>query len=286
MNGSEEGFSVIAEGVGVGSPIPTGWTPLPACDCFVLAGLTGVGKSTVLALLAAQLPHARLLPDRREITDKLMIPFVQRQNGAPILPLKDRAERFDATRQYREQFPGGMAHALSELAVAPTATSEMLIFDGLRGENEIRHAAASLPNARFLMLDAPDAVRIRRLLGRQESFDRMGAKSSEEILARGGALSLASMGVPELVEILDLDQQRQLLSWIQEGQVSVDDLAAKARIIIAERRNYDPIATRKALSTYAGDRSLVVDTASATPEEIANVTVAWLRDTSLGRTLR
>ena len=285
MNNTDESLSLIAEGVGVGIPVSTEWAPMASCDSLILVGLTGVGKSTVLALLAVQLPDATILPDRREITDRLMIPFVQRQNGRPIVPVTDRAERFDATRQYREQFPGGMAHALSALAMSPAVASGLLIFDGLRGENEIRHAAASLPNARFLMLDAPDAVRIRRLVGRQESFDRLVTASPLEKIQDDGTLSLAAMGVSDLESILALDQQQEILRWVQEGQVSADELAAKAHIIIAERRNYDPMATREALSAYAGDRSLVVDTASSKPEEIADDAVAWLRDTSLRRSL-
>ena len=82
--------------------------------------------------------------------------------------------------------------------------------------------------------------------------------------------------VPELREILAAEELREVEQWVRSGEVSVDELAAKARIVLAERRNYDPDATREALEATAGARALVVDTAALSPREIAQRVVGWL----------
>ncbi|MCD0177696.1 ATPase, partial [Deinococcus sp. 14RED07] len=70
----------------------------------VLVGVTGVGKSTALAALTGADPAMRVLPDRREVTDAVMI--LPATGGAPV---RDREERFRLTARYRQQHPGGMA---------------------------------------------------------------------------------------------------------------------------------------------------------------------------------
>ncbi len=271
---TSDAFLRIGPSVGAGDPPPTGWTLVTACECLILVGLTGVGKTTALEQLARALPGFLLLPDRRALTDLLMIPFVQRRDGLAVEPVTDRSLRFDYTRRYRQMFPGGMAYAMSQLSVSPEAAAGLVVFDGLRGENEVRHAAELMPHARFLMLDTPDLVRIQRLVTRRDAFDAVtppaGTAGADE------STSLASLGVGELAEILGETEQRELLRWVQDGEASGEELAAKARIVLAERRNYDPDATRAALAESAAGRTLVVDTSLHSPEEIARRTARWL----------
>ncbi len=176
-------FLELAPGIGAGAP-PAGWRPLAERPLLVLVGLTGVGKSTVLRLLCAQAAERSappaLLPDRRTLTDRLLIAAVQAAEGLPVEPVHDRALRFEYTRRFRQRFAGGMAHALALLCTHPAQTPGLLLFDGLRGENEVTHAASALPLARFALLDAPDAVRVARLLGRSDPFDRIGAATDAE----------------------------------------------------------------------------------------------------------
>ena len=157
-------FQLIQPDVGAGSPLPDSWRPLAACPLMILVGVTGVGKSTVLAHLAEFGLDYALLPDRRVLTDRLIISAMQAQEGGPIQPVTDRGLRFDYTRRYREQYRGGMAHALAQVSASPVLAGRLLLFDGLRGANEVQHAAQALPQARFAMLEAPDAVRVQRLL--------------------------------------------------------------------------------------------------------------------------
>ena len=53
------------------------------------------------------LSHAGLvyhpLPDRRALTDRIIIPEMQEAAGEPVEPVSDRARRFAYTRDYRDQ---------------------------------------------------------------------------------------------------------------------------------------------------------------------------------------
>ena len=144
--------------------------PLASWPLIVLVGVTGVGKSTALAALSGPTssgPGLRVLPDRRQVTDAVMI---GPQAGRAV---SDREERFALTAHYREAHPGGMAQALGGLWADPLA-AEPLVFDGLRGLNEVQYAAEAFAAWRFINLHAPDALRVRRLLGRGDAFDQVG----------------------------------------------------------------------------------------------------------------
>ena len=158
-------------------PPTSGHTALTDLPMIIIVGLTGVGKSTTLDLLAQAIQFT-LLPNRRQITDDLMISYLQQTEGQPVQPVTDRLLRFEYTARYRQKFPGGMAHALTQLTLNPQNLSQPLLFDGLRGINEIAYAAKHLPFSRFIMLDAPDLVRLQRLLNRADAFDQVGDAGS------------------------------------------------------------------------------------------------------------
>ncbi len=136
--------------------------PLTSLAPIVMVGLTGVGKTTVLELLAQRGTPFTMLPNRREITDKIIIATLQGADGQTPYQVADRLARFEYTARYRAQFTGGMAHALGRLAVNPGELQSYLFFDGLRGLDEVGYAAAYFPHARFVLLDAPDTVRLNR----------------------------------------------------------------------------------------------------------------------------
>jgi hypothetical protein len=237
---------------------------------LVLVGVTGVGKSTTLQALTEIGHPFALLPDRRALTDDLIIAALQREDGLPPQPVTDRVQRFDYTRRYRERYPGGMAHALTQLRADERMTDEPLCFDGLRGAEEVRYAAAHLPLARFLVLDAPDRLRVERLLGRADSFDRVESKDNSP--PTGGRLDL-----PGVHEILSAEDQHALLALVERGEVTAEDLHAKLTIVIAERRNYDPAAAIAELQRAAPARTLVVNTAVHRPAQVARQIVAFWR---------
>ncbi|RLT44292.1 MAG: ATPase [Chloroflexi bacterium] len=241
------------------------WLSVADLPLLILVGVTGVGKSTTLALLEAGDPPVRQLPDRRALADQL-ITKVQLDAGEPIRPISDRAERFDYTRRYRAQNPGGLAQALSQLWVDPALWPQPLCFDGLRGMDEVSYAAAHLPHARFAVLDAPDVVRVERLLGRGDRFDRL---STSPTAATGG--TLPGLDVPGVDALFTPEEQARLSALVTSGTVSADDLRAKVAIVVTERQNYDPSAAIAALQRLAAGRTVVVDTIRNSPEDAARL---------------
>jgi len=214
---------------------------------LVLVGVTGVGKSTTLAALADQGVQFTLLPDRRSLTDDLIIAAMQELDGQPRSPVTDRRQRFAYTRRFRELNAGGMADALALLSVATTGPGTIFVFDGLRGENEVVAACRTLPTARFVMLDAPDAVRVVRLLGRSDPFDQIAASEPGATHADApdeALLEAAGLAGEDGQKIFRTQERQTLIKLVQEGSVTVADLRAKVDIVLEERRNYDPTATR------------------------------------------
>jgi guanylate kinase len=252
---------------------PPEFQPLTKSNLTILVGLTGVGKTTVLKLLQQRERDFTLLPNRREITDAIIIPTLQREAGETVQPVNDRVQRFQYTARYRAKYPGGMAYALSQLAVAPEKTSVPLIFDGLRGLNEVQHAVTYFPAARFVVLDAPDMVRLNRLLKRDDSFDKTKIQTS----LLGKNILAALMGIPDIEAVFNEEELQQIARAARMADIPIDSVVQTARIIVEERRNYDSRAARvhlvRSLST---DQVLVIDTADQTVEAVAQQMADWL----------
>ncbi|GAA5533241.1 ATPase [Deinococcus aluminii] len=228
----------------------------------VLVGVTGVGKSTALAALRAAAPQARVLPDRREITDRVMIWPV---SGGPV---SDRAERFRLTARYREQHPGGMAYALGTLTADTRHWGERPLFDGLRGREEVEYAARHFPAWRFVALHAPDVVRVRRLLGRADAFDRVAGGHT------GGNLHAELAALPGVDAVFTPAELGALAALEAEGDPP-GDILAKTRIVLTERQHYDPDAAAAFLRTLPPERALLLDTVALSPGQVAAAIGAW-----------
>jgi hypothetical protein len=262
-------FVKLSAGVGIGLPAPAGWECLADRPLLVIVGVTGVGKSTALQALDEAGFSYHLLPDRRDLTDRLIIPIVQAQRGEEILPIRDRKQRFEYTRLYREQYPGGMAHALAQLWIDPEEFDGALLFDGLRGANEVVEAAALLPLALFVVLDAPDVARVSRLMGRGDPFDQIGGESTENA-GLDQIQHFADVGAPQAAAYFSAIEEQALLELVRTGAVSAEALRDSLAIVVEERRNYDPAATRSALVDAAPKRTLIVDTQRHAPDQVAD----------------
>ena len=231
-------------------------------EFVVLVGVTGVGKTTTLEALQSNGLTFTLLPDRRLVTDVVMIDALA---GKPVT---DREERFRWTAKYRETHPGGMAQAIGQLAVNPKVVRLRLVFDGLRGLDEVSYAARHYPLARFVVLDAPDTVRVQRLLGRSDAFDQVRTASSNNALE----------GLQSIEGIHDVfsDAQLEQLASLEQQGLNSDEIIGKTRIVVSERRHYDPVAAREFLTRLEPERVLYVDTTAHNPDVIAGRIVAWL----------
>ncbi|WP_309573353.1 ATPase [Deinococcus sp.] len=224
----------------------------------VLVGVTGVGKSTALGALTGE----RALPDRRRVTDAVMI--------LPRAPqgVADREERFRLTAEYREAHPGGMAQALGSLVGDTRHWGRRPVFDGLRGLDEVQYAAGTYPAWRFVALGAPDAVRVRRLLGRADSFDRVktGAAGTDLRAALDALSGIAAVFTPP---------QLDALAALTDEGFAAADVLAKVRIVVSERRNYDPAAAEAFLATLGPKRALLLDTVALNAAQVGQAVRAW-----------
>ena len=261
-------FSEFAPGVGVGDQCPSDWYGIADLPLTILIGVTGVGKSTTVDALAEIFDFTQL-PNRRMLTDHMIITPMQIADSEPVSPVADRSQRFDYTRRYRKAHPGGMAHALAGIYIDPEKHPGLILFDGLRGVNEVRYAIETLPLARFVVLFAPDVVRVQRLLGRNDAFDQIALDSTGQGTSDYELTSLADLGLGEAREIFDRADEARLLALVNREGVGADDLVAKLRIVIEERRNYDPAATRALVAELAPFRSVEVDTTKRSPEDAA-----------------
>jgi hypothetical protein len=246
--------------------------PLTDFPLVILVGLTGVGKSTLIERLRQQVEFT-MLPNRRRITDDLIIGALQQASGETPYPVTDRVKRFEYTARYRARYPGGMAHALRALRVSTAMVHAPLLFDGLRGLNEVQHAAVEFPLSRFVVLDAPDAVRLSRLLKRGDAFDSTSLSNS----TTKSSLAAALAAIPGIEMVFSAGQLRQMVGTIQSWGCTTDEVVKKVSIIVEERRNYDSRATREYLAqTLPPKRALVIDTSALPPDAVAKQVKGWL----------
>jgi len=221
-----------------------GLVSLKTQPLLILVGLTGVGKSTLVEALG--LPR---LPDRRELVDLYVLP---RYGAKPPIP---REERFRLTRRFREEFPGGVAEVLARGYVPP---APLLLFDGLRGEEEVAYALKHLPKALFVVLHAREITRLKRLLARQDAFDRVALSPLE--VEKLKELAQGVLAPEELEEALALAPAEEVL--------------AKLKIVAEEKRNYDPEGPLRLLRDHP--RALVLDTEALDPLAEAQAVRAFL----------
>ena len=260
--------------------LPPSYRPLADFALTILVGLTGVGKTTIVELMLAGLDFT-LLPTRRDITDEIIISTLQQEEGKAPYTVTDRVERFEYTARYRAKHAGGMAHALSRVGIEPNHAESTLVFDGLRGLNEVEHAANHLPKARFVVLDAPDMVRIRRLLKRADTFDSTKLQTP----LSGRNLIAGLYGIPNIDAVFSREQLQQIARSARAASHSVDEVIKITAIIVEERRNYDPSAARVYLRhNLPSDRILVVDTSGQSARVVADRVRSWLVPGADGRT--
>ena len=92
----------LAPGVRFGVGLRTGWRPLADWPVLIVVGLAGTGKSTALAALAHTGLPITMLPNRRTLTDRLIIAPLQTADGTPVQRL-GRMERYPYVRRYLER---------------------------------------------------------------------------------------------------------------------------------------------------------------------------------------
>jgi len=270
-------FELLASGMGVGWPAPQGWQPIAAQPLLILVGLLGVGKTTTVATLAQAGLVFQTLPERRALAG-MVITQMQVADGEPVRPV-DRVERLSYTRRYRERFPGGIAHLLAQFSIDPAPAQQLLLFDGLRGEDEVRYAVEVLPRAQFVAMDAPDVLRLARMLTRNDPFDwvKRTAPDGQTSVAPQALDSFAALGIAEASDLFSPTEEHALLALVHSGAVAAADLRDKLTIVVEERRNYDPAKAIAALTALAPERTFVIETSTYTPLQVARAIIAGVK---------
>ncbi len=193
---NNQNFQQLQPGIAIDAPSKKDWVSIRNEHLIIIVGLTGVGKTTMINTLTKSRLNFTLLPNRRPLTKELIIPYIAAINGKNIQKIC-RLERFKYTRQYQKQFPGGMGHILSQLRVNLNQVNYPLIFDGLRGENEVTYAAKTFKKAKVVILYAPLLARLKRLFTRNYAFDKITKFVEYEIVVPQKNISFATLYIPE-----------------------------------------------------------------------------------------
>lgn len=236
-----------------------------------IVGLTGVGKSTTIETLLQARPELSLLPNRRALTDTIIIPWVQAQDGPSREPISDRVTRFAYTRRYREAHPGGVVDALRTYLKTHPTSAATLVFDNVRGEAEVKAALEHFTSARFIVLDAPIMVRLERLLGRRDRFDGLAEKTNQaqdrELLSELDAIDGLE---PSL-------NPTQLIDLQRATGAPTDTLLGATKIVLAEQKNYQADAALRHLQRALDPAQLCyIDTSKHPPVEVSAQIAGWL----------
>lgn len=249
---------------------PAGRQSLATARMVIFVGLTGSGKSATVDALAQGGAVRAVLPDRRAVTDRIILPAM---TGDPARRVSDRIERFRLTAAFRDAHPGGMGDVLERLTVDQTTARERLaegwlVFDGVRGPAETA-AAARLPNAVFAVLVAPPEVRVARLSLRGDPFDRASLAAGEPLEESGGASDyLRVLREHEVGTLMPEATMGRLARLLAEAGADLTAVASAAAIVVEESRYYDTSEAIAVLKDLASGRTVIVDTADTPVAEV------------------
>lgn len=225
-------------------PAP-GYHGLGSQPLLMLVALTGTGKSTTLASLRRLLGDTgmRLIPSRRELADWVALPMMQTLQGQATLPVTDRVQRFAYTKSFAQVVPGGMAAVFSWLYMRDSYR-KLIFSEGIRGDDEIRHALRRFPAWQVVELTLQPLTRLRRLSQRRDDFDRAAGSAELSFLPR--------------------ELQEPARALLRSGEISGRAL----RIMAAEANNYGLLPFPDG-ERYANYHRIAVDGRS--PDEVARL---------------
>jgi hypothetical protein len=249
-------FFKLSDAIGVGDTKNDQYRPLGQFFPCILVGGTGAGKTTLKTRLLKKYRFYPL-PGRRTLTDRIILPLMQ-QNDGTHGPVNDRNQRFAYTKGFRDIHPGGMGYVLSRIKIKDANLSTPILFDGLRGIDEIKYASRAILSAFFIVLTALDHVRIKRLMSRQDPFDKIKGNITESDMA-------------EFKKIYSSCQQKTLFEYAKKTGLSEATLYEKATIITKERNNYDHEAASRFLVGTVPDRTIIIDSSKLSPQQIVTV---------------
>jgi hypothetical protein len=275
------GFEYIRPCLGTGSVFPPGWQAITNLPLIIIVGVTGTGKTTLTDNLADAGYEFELLPDRRNLTDQLIIAPLQREDNQKVHTLP-RMQRVPYIRRYKQRHPAGLAYAISRLYVDSKTCNKFWVFNGLRGKSEVSYAIDAFPKAQFIVLDASNITRAQRLLKRKDPYDRTTKFKQDNDSMLEKAASFAALGVPEAAEIFSLDEEQKLLKMVRNDSVTLSELRDILQLLSVESSLYKKDETIATLLSLAPERTLVIDTTTLNPKEVAHKIIVRLQELGIG----
>ena len=228
-------------------------------EIIFLVGLTAVGKTSSVNALTQN--SYKLLPNRRALTDMIIIPKVQKESGLAKEPVTDRTKRFEITAKYRQSHPAGIVSALKDYL--KNQENGNYIFDNIRGKNELEAAVGNFNNSRFVFLDAPYKVRLQRLIKRNDDFDFVTNTAAENDLLRN------LENIEKANELFDLEH----LATLGHERES---LISAVRIIAAEYKNYNSETAKEFLFSLDKQKYVYIDTSKNNIDQVSIIIERFL----------
>jgi hypothetical protein len=81
----------------------------------------------------------------------------------------------------------------------------------------------------------------------------------------------------EASSIFNSTEEREILSWVREGSVTLKELQQKLKIVVKEQQKYDSVSTRLALEEMTPERTLVIYTTVYNPQQAASQILSKLK---------
>lgn len=271
-------FELLETYLATGAPIPEGWARLVDMPLGIVVGGMGAGKSTLIHSLRQSGLVFTLLPNRRDLTERLIVAPIQREDG--LTPHKlNRLERLPYIQRFHHHQPAGLGYAISLLSIDPAQVlpqgQPLLLFDGLRGVDEVQYAYQHMPRAFFVGLYASEFVRLNRLLERHDAYDYI-SKGSTPLASGEEMVSLKELGIPLGDAVFTAEEAQMLLESVQHGLIDAVELRDRLTLLCAERELYDLTATFSLMQTLASERSLTIDTTLLTPEQVCDASAKFI----------
>lgn len=141
-----------------------------------ISGFTGSGKSTLLKKLAKNLHGFAEIPERRYITLKCIIePYANYFNLKHSF--NKREDRIAIVKSYKKNIPEGIVFALKHIEITQDLPKGF-IFDGIRGEEELKKVLETFKKAKVIVLKASKEIRLNRILERNDPYDQISSSNN------------------------------------------------------------------------------------------------------------
>ncbi|MGD1716473.1 hypothetical protein [Dapis sp. BLCC M172] len=106
-----------------------------------------------------------------------------------------------------------------------------------------------MKKAKFVILDAPLLVRLKRLFTRNHAFIQITKSVEDGIVIKQKNMSFSALGIPEASSLFTFAEPQEIFTGIKKGIYQHTEVSQKLKILLEESINYNFQATKIALQT-------------------------------------